>query len=141
MQTFLPYPSFAASARVLDYQRLGKQRVENLQIMRALILPDYGWTNHPAVRMWRTYETALTYYQAAICEEWTRRGYADTCLRKTTDIYDDFFSGFYETRTPRWLGDPAFHLSHQSNLVRKDRDHYAPHFPGVRDDLDYVWPV
>ena len=28
MQTFLPYEDFRASARVLDRQRLGKQRVE-----------------------------------------------------------------------------------------------------------------
>ncbi|MDQ1681515.1 MAG: hypothetical protein QOH99_56, partial [Frankiaceae bacterium] len=35
MQTFLPYADFGASARVLDDRRLGKQRVETLQILRA----------------------------------------------------------------------------------------------------------
>jgi len=34
MQTFLPYPDFAASSAVLDDRRLGKQRVEALQIVR-----------------------------------------------------------------------------------------------------------
>lgn len=53
MQTFLPYSSFKDSARVLDRQRLGKQRVENMQIITALLDPDYGWQNHPAVNMWR----------------------------------------------------------------------------------------
>ena len=33
MQIFLPYKSFKKSAEVLDYQRLGKQRVEALQII------------------------------------------------------------------------------------------------------------
>jgi Pyrimidine dimer DNA glycosylase len=42
MQTFLPYPDFVACARVLDSRRLGKQRVEALQILRALLVPDYG---------------------------------------------------------------------------------------------------
>lgn len=44
MQTFLPYPNFAASARVLDNRRLGKQRVECVQILKA-IQPGYatGW--------------------------------------------------------------------------------------------------
>jgi len=28
MQTFLPYADFKLSTRVLDYKRLGKQRVE-----------------------------------------------------------------------------------------------------------------
>ncbi len=40
MQTFLPYPDFARSAAVLDPARLGKQRVETLQILRALELFD-----------------------------------------------------------------------------------------------------
>jgi hypothetical protein len=42
---------------------------------------------------------------------------------------------------PPWLGDPDFHLSHQSALVRKDPDFYGPLFPGVPDDLEYVWPA
>lgn len=36
MQTFLPYASGTKSARVLDAQRLGKQRVECLQILASL---------------------------------------------------------------------------------------------------------
>lgn len=36
MQTFVPFPDFARSAAVLDDKRLGKQRVEVLQIVRAL---------------------------------------------------------------------------------------------------------
>lgn len=49
MQTFLPFPSFIESARVLDNKRLCKQRVECLQILKALHDPSYGWQNHPAV--------------------------------------------------------------------------------------------
>ena len=36
MQTFLPYPDFQISASVLDYRRLGKQRVECKQLLTAL---------------------------------------------------------------------------------------------------------
>ena len=38
MQTFLPYPAFDLSAQVLDRQRLGKQRVETLQVLKALTI-------------------------------------------------------------------------------------------------------
>ena len=38
------------------------------------------------------------------------------------------------------MGAKAFHLSHQSNLVRKDATFYGPLFPGVGPDLEYVWP-
>ena len=40
-----------------------------------------------------------------------------------------------------WLGDNAFHRSHQSALSRKDAAHYRPHFRGVPGDLPYVWPA
>ena len=79
MQTFLPYPDFAASAGVLDGRRLGKQRVEALQILRALTRKHYGWKHHPAVRMWAGHEEALASYAMEICAEWVRRGHADTC--------------------------------------------------------------
>ena len=35
MQTFLPYDNFEESASVLDWKRLGKQRVEAMQIVNA----------------------------------------------------------------------------------------------------------
>ena len=38
-----------------------------------------------------------------------------------------------------WAVD--FHISHQSNLLRKDEEHYRPWFPGIRNDHIYVWPV
>lgn len=135
MQTFLPYPSAASSAQVLDRQRLGKQRVEALQILRTLQGRSSGWANHPAVRMWRGHEHALAAYGVVMCDEWLRRGYKDTCRTR-----------FVETANgpliwPTWIGDEAFHRSHQSNLVRKLPAHYRTFFPDVPDDLPYVWPV
>ena len=59
MQTFLPFADFARSAAALDTVRLGKQRVETLQVMRALTVPDYGWRHHPVVKMWRGHRPAL----------------------------------------------------------------------------------
>ncbi len=37
MQTFLPHESFKKSFKVLDYRRLGKQRVEAHQVLNVLI--------------------------------------------------------------------------------------------------------
>lgn len=138
MQTFLPYPSFEQSAQVLDRQRLGKQRVETLQVLRALSGQTAGWVNHPATIMWRGYEPALIAYGVAICDEWvTGRGYRDTCKDKILSFHN-FFPG--ELVAPHWLGDDAFHLAHKSNLIRKAPDFYTPLFPGVPDDLPYIWP-
>jgi len=138
MQTFLPYKDFVKSASVLDRQRLGKQRVENLQVIKALITPGYGWQNHPAVKMWRGHEYTLLKYQEAICNEWTSRGYKDTCLEKSIDLLAGYPIGITK---PEWLGDVEFHKSHQSNLLRKFPEHYSQYFTDVPDDLEYVWPI
>lgn len=149
MQTFLPCPDFSLSAQVLDQRRLGKQRVEALQILRGLIVPGYGWRHHPAVRMWTGYEEALVRYGLEMCRTWTAGGRGDTVAATLTA---DFAAHRPDAvprdqgvlaeagEVPPWLGDAAFHRSHQSALVRKDPDFYGPRFPGVPDDLPYVWP-
>lgn len=142
MQTFLPYPSFADSAAVLDPQRLGKQRVETLQLLRANTVPDYGWRHHPAARMWTGYLPALTAYGLAMTNRWIALGHADSVRPQLLEFapeVDGVDQG--ELELPPWLGDDALHLSHRSNLVRKDPAHYRPHFGDVPDDLPYVWPV
>lgn len=150
MQTFLPYPDFVRSARVLDDRRLGKQRVEALQILRALTRPTYGWQHHPAVRMWRGYEEALGTYGLVVCREWCRRGHADTCAGK---LREDLAAAgvLHPPRTqrelraagglPPWLGHRRLHASHRASLVRKDPEHYAPRIGPVDTALEYVWPV
>lgn len=141
MQTFLPYSNFSESAKVLDRMRLGKQRVETYQILKTLLTEtkSNAWKNHPAVKMWKGYELALLRYQEAICKEWTSRGYRDTCLEKSRDVY--FSTGRHESNEmPPWLGDEKFHASHRSNLLRKNFEHYSQFKWSEPDTLDYVWP-
>ena len=149
MQTFVPYPDFEESARALDVKRLGKQRVEVIQIVRALTVPGYAWSSHPAVLMWKGYEEALGRYGLTMCDVWLELGFGDTCAATITADLAAF--GIAEIRSelelaeagalPPWLADPALRESHQSSLVRKDPEFYGPRFPGVAPDLEYVWPV
>lgn len=143
VQTFLPYPSFQRCARVLDPRRLGKQRVETLQILRALEIEDYGWKSHPVVHMWRGHTEALVAYGAAMVEEWSRRGFGDTCLGQITEFAPAARSQGELAGAgalPSWLGRRALHRSHQSALVQKDPAYYRARFPRVPADLPYVWP-
>ncbi len=145
MQTFLPYPSFLASAQVLDRQRLGKQRVETLQILRALELPDYGWQSHPVVRMWRGRTPALMRYGLDCVRVWTGRGHGDSTADQIVE-----FAPWVRERTqadlqregllPGWLGDERLHRSHRSQLIAKDPEYYRPLFPESPEGLDYFWP-
>ena len=144
MQTFLPYPNFAMSANALDRQRLGKQRVETLQIAKVISGHSSGWSNHPAVKMWHGYPEALLAYQNAICTFWGSFKYKDTCLDKTAEVLGLPILGqtaLDSSLLPPWLGDHAFHLSHRSNLLRKFPEWYRAFWPDDPDDLPYVWPV
>ena len=142
MQTFLPYPDFHRSAAVLDGPRLGKQRVETLQVLRALELSEYGWVNHPVVRMWRGFTPALVAYGLACVDEWQGRGHADS----TRPMIAEFAPGADRRvlerlgQLPPWLGDERLHVSHQAALLRKDPAFYRPVFGDVEEPTDYWWP-
>ena len=146
MQTFLPCPDYADSARCLDNKRLGKQRLECKQILLALGVAvgphkpgKKGWKNHPAVRMWRGYEGSLVVYGACICFEWRRRGFLDNLGAEFVGLYCAMADG--PTVKPPWIGLEAIHASHRSNLLRKDAEFYGKFGWAEPDNLPYVWPV
>ena len=131
MQTFLPYPDINESLRCLDYRRLGKQRVEAMQILKALNGETKGWVNHPATKMWRGYEDALAYYMNRCIDEWESRGYNNNMLRANRKSH--------EIKFPPWFSDEKFHASHRSNLLRKDPEFYGQYGWTEPDDLPYEW--
>lgn len=167
MQTYLPYPSFVASARVLDSERLRRQRVDSLQILQALTgnrlvpsLPLDGrphpdlaerwhleagrardWTHHPAVLMWSGHIQALLAFQTAICAEWRARGHRDTCLEKSTLLVNA--SGFSPTpiSMPTWWGVERLHAAHRGTLLAADPGWYAQFGWSDSPDPEGVWPV
>jgi len=148
MQTFLPYRSFCKTAQVLDKQRLGNQRSEAKVILKTLLGMSSGWRNHPAVKMWRGYEGSLCLYLKAIIDEWQRRGCKNEkqrvdllpngSVRLEMDGETPVVIG--SLILPNWLGNPKFHASHRSNLIRKLPKHYGQFGWKEPDDLPYVWP-
>ncbi len=165
MQTFLPFESFTQSASCLDNKRLGKQRVECKQIYQALKQGPYvmydnvlscqvfgmplfegntrykkrktAWYNHPATQMWKYSQFDLCCYALAICEEWQRRGFNDTLL----DYFTKEIGTVPLSKPMQLVGYPPFHISHQSNLVRKYNTHYRKYFPDVKNNLPYIWSL
>ncbi|MCW2576221.1 MAG: uncharacterized protein JWR66_2251 [Modestobacter sp.] len=145
MQTFLPVADFAEAAQLLDSPRLGKQRVETLQVLRALELPDYGWANHPVVTMWRGHTAGLVVYGLAMVRAWRERGFADSTETLIAEFAPDAARMTQAEAAaagllPSWVGDEALHLSHRSNLLAKDLAFYRSRFPADPDDLPYIWP-
>ena len=132
MQTFLPYKSFNKTFKTLDYRRLGKQRVEAMQILNILLgrTDRPGWRNHPIVRMWDGYAPALQLYHNLCITEWIKQGYNNNMkLEVITEpiIY------------PHWLGDKSFHSSHRANLLRKDYDYYSKFRWEEDSENPYTW--
>jgi hypothetical protein len=129
----LPYPDYAKTARSLDRQRLGKQRVEAKQIITALESRpgEYGWQNHPAVLMWRGYIPALARYGLAICDEWIGRGYRDS-------LREFFAARVTDDPDPPWLGG-QIHATHRYALHTKKPEHYPAYF--ADEPGPYHWPV
>lgn len=134
MQTFLPYADLQKSVQVLDYRRLGKQRVETFQVLNILLsrTQTKGWRNHPVTLMWQGYEPALQLYQNYTIKEWIDRGY------KNTMQYEEVIPG--SVIMPPWFGLEELHRSHRSNLLRKDYEYYSQFF-NEPSDLEYYWPV
>ncbi|MFA5154382.1 MAG: MSMEG_6728 family protein [Clostridia bacterium] len=141
MNTFLPYPDFKKSAQCLDNKRLGKQRVEVYQIIRTLLGYSNGWKNHPAIKMWKGYESALALYGLEICKEWVNKGFKDSCTEKINKIITEQKLDIINPKIPFWLGSPGFHASQRSNLLRKFLEHYSKFDWRETDNLPYVWPV
>ena len=130
MQTFLPYSNFRKTAEVLDYRRLGKQRVEGMQIINTIVNPNQkGWRNHPIVIMWTPYVQALMVYTNTIINEWINRGY-----NNNMKLYD-----IDTIVMPHWLGREEFHASHRANLLRKDFKHYSQFGWTENPRTPYVW--
>jgi hypothetical protein len=163
MQTFIPHQTFAGSARVLDDQRLGKQRIEASQILGVLVKREWSqdeqrfvtmmplgtvaWGSHPAVLMWQGAERGLLRYIDAMCAEWRRRGHHDHIQERVLTIFNEVPA---ESKSvPDWLDGDEVCSSHRAVLLGKDYHHYSQfgwlEKPAVKDSVTgrwpYVWPV
>jgi hypothetical protein len=145
-QEIKPYSDFEKTAKVLDWKRLGKQRVEAKQILDTISALKQnnlyiitktgkrrkrGWTTHPAVLMWVRYEDCLRMYHNIIICEWIDRGYNNNMK---------FESISRSIIRPYWLGDGRFHASHRSNLLRKNYEWYSQFGWTEPNNLEYIWP-
>lgn len=162
MQTFVPVTeSFEAVAKVLDNKRLNKQALEGWQILMNLLQLDpqgehrvsKGWSNHPAVKMWKGHEMALYLYIQAMVAEWKRRGYKSTIGDKAkATIAVAMKLGLLSSAAtnPQWISSSKTFsevaASHRLALLNKDYEWYSqfkwPEDQGARPDTyEYLWPV
>lgn len=166
MQTFLPYPNLAASASVLDWRRLGKQRLEIVQLIRTSNivrthgrLPFRGSISHDLwmetvskINKLRTEngDRPLGWANHACMLMWRNhiRGlmmYFD-CIRREwvrrgyANNYGCYGIPYDANEMPSFIGDVKFHASHRSQLLAKDPDWYKQfRWKEKPGKLSYVW--
>jgi hypothetical protein len=160
MQTFMTKLNFRDTAKELDDKRLNKQALEGWQILMNLLAVDpqgnhrtpKGWSNHPAVKMWRGHEFSLALYVVAMCDEWIERGHNTVVRQKVEDTMRHAVAldkPIGETPPPWYqdlntLGSVA--RSHRLALLSKNYDWYKQ-FKWAEDTgvppetYEYVWPV
>lgn len=130
MMTFLLTADFVANAKLLDKQRLGKQRVEACQILDA-ILKGTGWANHPATKAWRPYVMALKYYTNCIINEWVSQG-----NNNNIPLFEITFPIVF----PWWVFWDRLHQSHRAMLKRKDLFYANLSVDPEYMNYGYIWP-
>jgi hypothetical protein len=145
VNTFMLSSDYKITAKLLDRQRLGKQRVEAKQIIEAIAslyihdgskwVPNPNpskWMHHPATRMWLGYATNLMVYFNVITQEWIERGYKNNLL-----FYTDNLSYIQ----PPWTYWKQVHYSHMASLMRKDVQYYHDKlsYPYIYNLHGYVW--
>lgn len=145
----------------LDDKRLGKQRVEAKQLIDILeyydehgVMPDQGWTNHKATKMWIGHTKALKVYFNKTVELWISRGF-----KNNYDFYEvddceiikckfdgkkaEFEKEANSDTFPIWFSFPPFHYSHRAALYMKNPEYYESFrtkkvIPYI--GMGYFWP-
>lgn len=110
-----------------------------------------GWVNHPAVQMWKGYESLLWVYVLSMVKEWRMRGFKSTIATKATQTMDAALEKHKITKMgglPDWMKDKdkfeAIASSHRTALLTKDYEWYSQ-FGWQEDEgvapthYDYIW--
>ncbi|MCX8202780.1 MAG: pyrimidine dimer DNA glycosylase [Nitrososphaeria archaeon] len=135
MQVFRPYVDLRRSAAVLDDRRLGKQRVECKQVLKAILrklglIDDglRGWLNHPVVLLYfnegRPYVRDLVGFFWACVEEWRMRGYSSSIGLEDVDPLLGRIEVTEGTPVTR-----VHEIEYRRILLVKDPEHYVRAFP------------
>lgn len=148
VNTFLVIADYAVNATFLDSRRLGKQRVEAMQIINAIEKGSGGWVNHPVSRAWANHVPSLKQYYNCILDEWLKRGYKNTMT---------YYTELGDVVHPPWVSEPRIQYAMMAQLIQKNSDYYSvasltplispellthfKSFPLEYLDYGYIWPA
>jgi len=141
MNTFLPYSSFADTAKVLDLVRLNSCINETLVILRShsKVYPVKertglsGWEGHTVALFWKGYEYQLALYGLALAKEWYGRPLPTSASNKLDSfntrkqryqqwkaLVEFIEDQEWNNSKPQFIGEEEFHSGMRSFLLFKD---------------------
>lgn len=131
LRLYLPYASYPLLVHVLDAQRLGQMPTQIMHIIWDLQRPGprSEWSGHPAIEMWRGYETSLLRLLDCALREQRLRGW-QVEMRTPRTQEDARHWGLRESIVmgpvvhPVWLGCTGLHASHRACLRFFDAEWY-----------------
>lgn len=131
INTFLPYPDYARSFRVLDQARLGKQRSEVKAVLA--MCSSEAFRTQPIVAMWKPHLWWLMEYGKLCCDEWTGRGFRDNLK----PFFEFAQRGYVKGEQPVFA--ERLHSSMRANLLRKDERYYRRYGWTEEPMEGYAW--
>jgi hypothetical protein len=98
-----------------------------------------GFVNHPAVRAWIGYDSALKHYINCHITAFVERG-CNNNMKYHYDVPDTLI-------VPPWVFSSEIHDNHRAALIQKEIDRNEPDwykdnllFVGLPPFVDYIWP-
>lgn len=149
METYIPYPSFAASAEVLSASERVMSFISAMATLSVIHEVEVVGASqeyikrHPMVRLWREHDVFLFEYADAMYEAMSPAVQGKLAHRREAlqRHLEWATSGSYSMEPPRWLGDAEFHTQQQAALLRLNPEFYGPKFPDVSMTLVQTWPL
>lgn len=133
MITYLPLESFKDSIASLSDQMLKNQLMRAKQILDILLgrVKSEKLINHPGIKMWKGYESALILYYNVCIKIYRMRGFnTDLKLEPVPE----------KIVWPHWKYNEKLHTSHRSNLLRIDEEYYRGWGWVESTTIPYFWP-
>lgn len=136
---WLPFANLRANLDVLTIDHIYDVVFAGMQCLRDIHVEEVSGRD---VRAWRNHPVGLLMYVVAAEQEMRRRGMSGEPRVKTAFTWLGRNEPTMAPRMPAWYGDPAFHLSQRSHLIRVDPVHYARRLPLTTPlHLPVIWPV
>jgi hypothetical protein len=135
---WLPFASTKANLDVLNDQHIFEIVYEGLQCLRNIYVGDLSWRD---ARMWGEHPAALLAYVSRAEREMVQRGHSAEPRVLSAHVALSRAGWPLAPVPPRWYGNPRFHLSQRSHLIRVDPEYYARRMPPTTPlELPLIWP-